>query len=105
MSMASGLFGTIDLAPHIAAERRADQPKWERATANALGALPSGWQTFWGVPFDLSAGWLLLGKMPGLAPTATVTLEGAAGAIPQPTYLVFLHMCAVPSIPDDGKAP
>ena len=66
-------FSTLDLSAHFNATRDNEPPEpglpppWLPEIAPAIQSLPSGAQTFWGVPFELGPAesntpcWLLLG--------------------------------------------
>ncbi len=81
-------FTPLDLTQYFNANQVDALDAWHPELAEALSDLPTGEQTFWGMPFDLApadaAGWILLD---GEGQAATVPVSGAAG------YVVFLHFC------------
>lgn len=124
-----GLFRPIDLGPHLArggvdGAAGHDRVQWTRQDADAPGQIPPGTQRFWGVPFRVGVSsrgrtgsehdrriarhlegqhWLTIG---GRAPSVRAVTIKLPPTGPSPTYLVFLHQCAMErgGDPDSGGA-
>ena len=81
-------FTSLDLAAHRAPGEAGGPAAWQPDALDAMKALPSGRQTFWGIPFALGAPgegdgrWLVLHREPR-------EVEVAA----QTRYLVVAHFC------------
>jgi hypothetical protein len=120
------LFTPVDLQRYVNAGREVAPDRWQPALAQALADLPEGPQAFWGVPFELlvatpgaatpgaatpgadgasqgGACWILLGDGEGLTRTITVPLGRDGQDAGGPSYLVFLHLCGLPTAEPEGQ--
>ena len=87
-------FTSIDLSAHFTASRVRGPAAWHPDIGEALKTLPSGQQTFWGIPFALGAAeedggrWLVLDR-------EAEVVEVAAMA----RYVVVAHFCNISPLP------
>jgi hypothetical protein len=87
-------FTSIDLSAHFTARGVDESAAWHPDIGEALKTLPSGQQTFWGIPFALGAAeengerWLALDRNPQ-------EVEVAA----QARYVVVAHFCNISPLP------
>lgn len=81
-------FTSLDLQSHFNAGR--DPAGWHPAIAAALGDLPAGPQSFWGVPFLLGPATGSCWLIPQADTPSTVPLPPTTDSV---TYLIFAHLC------------
>ena len=85
------MFRQIDLS-NLYNTAKSSRAEWEESTARAIGRLPGGTQTFWGVPFDLGSGAgdhssLISAGSDGSTVQTSIPVSATA------SYLIFAHLC------------
>jgi hypothetical protein len=98
-------FTSLDLTPHFNAGR--DAEGWHPGIGENLKTLPGGFQTFWGIPFDLGPTdgicWLVLDHGDD---AVTLRLSGATTrGCRNPTYVLVAHFCDESHDPDGRAQP
>jgi hypothetical protein len=91
-------FTLLDLSAYANGSR--SPAGWHPTVGPELALLPSGRQTFWGIPFELGAPegrwWLMLDRS---GDVVTIPVSGAM------SHLVFAHLCDVSHSPEPGAQP